>query len=841
MRNKVTIVFLVISALVMFAGSLQAQWLIGWGYRCPVTVSNTCGEELTDHQVLVLLDASFNFTEAEADGGDIRFTDTDGETLIPFWIEEWNPAGTMAGLWVRIPSLPPAGTMIYLYYGNEGAASASDGHSTFDVYDGFEDYAVGGGNPGEWDRYAGNPLITEGAPGAWDDHGATFASVIWDEAAGEFRMYYHGFAYSGAHQIGLATSPDALNWTKYPGNPVLTPGPAAWDNHSVRVPMVWKEGPDYHMIYTGYNGSSYQVGYAYSSDGITWTKHASNPVFNDPTWAHNQTENWGVMKVGSEYLMWYSNFGIRESGIAVSTDLVTWTTYQPNPIFATSGVPSDDRYSQYCPFSFKYGGDYYVLMPSYNNSYNYSKYYLYRSSSPYFPLSDRHLVRVAHTVGPDGQWDDNDSDTPFVLTLDIERTVFYNDELWCYYAAEGGANLWKEGLHFEPDIAAALADAPLPGFFGNWSVEGDVTVVGSPVHQGSRSVCQHDPSGSASTRLETFFLQKDLGVVGAWMRRTSTSLGDYDIYLYGSAALSCVAGLGRDGDFHYWNGSFQPTGVSWAVNTWYLVTLLFDATTDLYDFVVFDETITELVHVEGIAFGNAAPYIDQAMFYTSGGYTGDGYMDDFRVRPWCGSDPVAGVGDEETELVAVLIQSYTASFDGSVIEIEWIPTGFMDISRVHVSRARVPSGMFEYFDNPMIVENDESFIFRDGSVEPGTVYRYRVETEQADGRWMLLLETEDISTRYVPLTVFQNNPNPFNPSTEIQFYLPKESSVTLDVYDVAGNRVIRLIDREIRPRGLHRVGWNGRDANGRAVSSGVYFYRLESGKLGLSRKMVLLR
>ncbi len=840
MRIKGTIIVLMIS-LLFCSGSLQAQWLEGWPYRCPVTVANDCGEELADHQVLVRLDALFNFTETEADGVDIRFTDTDGETLLPFWIDEWEPGTDMAGLWVRIPTLPPAGTTIYLYYGNELATAAADGHSTFDVYEGFETY--GSGNPGEWDRYAGNPLITEGPPGAWDDHGATFASVIWDNAEGEFRMYYHGFTSAGAaaHQVGMATSTDGLNWTKYPGNPIVTPGPSAWDNHSVRVPMVWKEGTDYHMIYTGYNGSAFQVGYAYSSDGINWTKHASNPVFNDPTWANNETENWGVMKVGSDYLMWYSDFGVRRSGIAVSSDLLSWTPHTAGPIFGSVVGPSDYRYNQYCPFSFKYGGDYYVLVPSYNNTYNFSRYYLYRSSSPYFPVSDRHLVRIAHEVGAGGQWDDNDSDTPFVLTLDIERTLFYNDELWCYYSAEGGANLWKEGLHLETDIAAALADAPLPGSMGDWTISGDVAVAGSPVHQGAQSMCSHDPTASGGTTLTGTFPSKAQGVVGSWMRRTSTSNGDYDIYLYDNEILSCVAGLGREGDFHYWNGSFQPTGVSWAINTWYLVNIFFNAATDLYDFVVLDQNFAELVRIEDIAFGNQSSNIDKMMFYTSTAYVGDGYTDDVRVRPWCGSDPTTYVGDEETEVVGVLIESYAASFDGSYIEIEWVPNFTLDRSSVEVSRARVPSRAFEHINDPTIEERGRSFIFRDGSVEPGMVYRYRVESEQKDGERLLLLETAGIATHAVPMTLYQNSPNPFNPSTRIEFYLPERGEVTLDIYDVAGNRISRLVDREVRSQGLHSIEWNGRDINGRAVSSGVYFYRLNSGKNGFSKKMVLLR
>ncbi len=643
--------FVIVISLI--AAPAQAQWLSGWPCRRPVAISNPCAEELSGHQVRVSLDNSFDFGAAGQEGNGLRFTESDGTTLLPFWIEEWRPENSFASVTVRVPYISAGGDSIYMYYGDSTAVSGSNGAETFDMYDGFEDYTGDGGNPGEWSRSESNPQITEGPSGAWDDHGATFASVIWDEAAEEFRMYYHGFAYSGAHQVGLATasSPDGP-WTKHPANPVLAPGPDSWDGHSTRVPMVWKEDSTYHMIYTGYSGSSYQLGYAYSSDGISWTKHPSNPVFNDPGWAHDQTENWGVMKVGSEYLVWYSSFGMRQIGVAVSTDLVNWTAHQSDPVFASSGDTGDDRYSQYCPFSFKYGDDYYILVCSYDGSWNYSKFYLYRSSSPYFPESDRHLVRVAHTVGQDGEWDDHDSDTPFVLTMDIERTQFYNDQIWCYYAGEGGANLWKEGLHIETDIAAALSDAPLPGAgFGNWNHEGDVSVVTSPVHGGERGMRQNDTSSSGATRLTTMIPERESGVVGAWMRRDSDSEGDYDIYIYGEggATLCCAAGLGRDGDFHYWNGAFQPTGIYWALDTWYLVSLCLDAAAGTYDFLVFDRDLTELVRAEDVSFGGAVSSIDKALIYTSMGYVGEGYVDDFRVARWCGAQPRATLGDEETE------------------------------------------------------------------------------------------------------------------------------------------------------------------------------------------------
>ena len=92
----------------------------------------------------------------------------------------------------------------------------------------------------------------------------------------------------------------------------------------------------------------------------------------------------------------------------------------------------------------------------------------------------------------------------------------------------------------------------------------------------------------------------------------------------------------------------------------------------------------------------------------------------------------------------------------------------------------------------------------------------------------------------MPLTLFQNVPNPFNPSTAIRYYLPSKSRVTLDIYDISGRRIAKLVEKE-QGSGYHTAEWNGRGGNGNAVQSGVYFYRLVAGKKMFSRKMILLR
>lgn len=86
----------------------------------------------------------------------------------------------------------------------------------------------------------------------------------------------------------------------------------------------------------------------------------------------------------------------------------------------------------------------------------------------------------------------------------------------------------------------------------------------------------------------------------------------------------------------------------------------------------------------------------------------------------------------------------------------------------------------------------------------------------------------------------QNYPNPCNPATSVRFSLSDDARVTIDVYDIAGRRVVSLVDREMKA-GTTSVRWDGRDENGSAVASGTYFVRMSAGNELFERKMTLLR
>jgi hypothetical protein len=88
--------------------------------------------------------------------------------------------------------------------------------------------------------------------------------------------------------------------------------------------------------------------------------------------------------------------------------------------------------------------------------------------------------------------------------------------------------------------------------------------------------------------------------------------------------------------------------------------------------------------------------------------------------------------------------------------------------------------------------------------------------------------------------LYQNYPNPFNPSTKISFNLPGERQASLSIYNIEGRLVKTLVNGSVKG-GLQSVTWDGTDARGNPVSSGVYLYRLRAGGNVMTKKMILLK
>lgn len=108
-------------------------------YSQEIIITENSGETLTNYQVPISLNSSnFNFSQAKADGADLRFSSR-GKTL-SYWIESWDPEAEEARIWVKIPSLPAnADTKLTMKYGDPDSEAVSNGDKTFEFFDDFEE------------------------------------------------------------------------------------------------------------------------------------------------------------------------------------------------------------------------------------------------------------------------------------------------------------------------------------------------------------------------------------------------------------------------------------------------------------------------------------------------------------------------------------------------------------------------------------------------------------------------------------------------------------------------------------------------------------------------------
>ena len=91
----------------------------------------------------------------------------------------------------------------------------------------------------------------------------------------------------------------------------------------------------------------------------------------------------------------------------------------------------------------------------------------------------------------------------------------------------------------------------------------------------------------------------------------------------------------------------------------------------------------------------------------------------------------------------------------------------------------------------------------------------------------------------------QNYPNPFNPVTTIEYALPHISEVTIEIYNILGQQIAKLVNKKQSP-GYYTVKWHGMNSNGNNISNGMYIYRMvaesEEGRLFVkSKKMLFLK
>lgn len=189
------------------------------------------------------------------------------------------------------------------------------------------------------------------------------------------------------------------------------------------------------------------------------------------------------------------------------------------------------------------------------------------------------------------------------------------------------------------------------------------------------------------------------------------------------------------------------------------------------------------------------------------------------------------------DIVATFVEQFDVSAAGeSSVGIEWSVRGSV---QVKTQVYRVANGRrIALLDSPRLGPGPHRLL--DKPDEPGEI-EYQLVLVEDDGETTLgkvnYTYSEQLPARYM---LYANSPNPFNPTTRINFDVPRRSQISIKIFDIAGRHVATLVDDTLAP-GKHFIDWHGIDAQGRRVASGTYFYQMSGDEIVFSHKMLLLK
>lgn len=227
------------------------------------------------------------------------------------------------------------GGKYWMYYNGKQSRGLKKGIGLAESKDGIE-----------FTKNAKNPLLIS-APGTWESDFLWKCQVL-KFGENDFRMWYGGHS-DGLGQVGYAISSDGVNWEKYDRNPVLTIGNSnEWDSkHAENLRVIYEKSTgEFKGLYFGRKKAGKSaIGLAISPDGINWTKHRDNPVLEplSVSWEEEEISPFHLVKVDDFYILFYEGRGKSNQwmiGVAYSQDLVNWYRDPRNPLIRP-GFPGD--------------------------------------------------------------------------------------------------------------------------------------------------------------------------------------------------------------------------------------------------------------------------------------------------------------------------------------------------------------------------------------------------------------------------------------------------------------------------------------------------------------------
>lgn len=191
-------------------------------------------------------------------------------------------------------------------------------------------------------------------------------------------------------------------------------------------------------------------------------------------------------------------------------------------------------------------------------------------------------------------------------------------------------------------------------------------------------------------------------------------------------------------------------------------------------------------------------------------------------------------------IVPVELSSFDALWRNNRVELNWATANESNNYGFAVERKNPGSNTWQkigFVPGHGTTTESHQYSFIDNPVGSGA-FGYRLRQIDSNGAVRFSPTREVIVPgRFV---LHQNTPNPFNPETTIQFELAATAQVTLEIYNLLGQKVATLLN-ERRNAGFHKIIWAGVDDWGRPLNSGVYFYRLKAGNFEATKKLVLIK
>jgi hypothetical protein len=191
----------------------------------------------------------------------------------------------------------------------------------------------------------------------------------------------------------------------------------------------------------------------------------------------------------------------------------------------------------------------------------------------------------------------------------------------------------------------------------------------------------------------------------------------------------------------------------------------------------------------------------------------------------------------KTPPVPVAITGFEAEGKEDGIRLSWSLADNMDVDGFRIYRDRVGEAAAVPLNGELLEPATRSYL--DATALPDERYQYTLVVVTANSG-EFRSQTITATRAHLAVRLYQNAPNPFNPTTSIRYVVPGSSHVVLRVYTPSGELVRTLVDAT-QPAGVHQVAWDGTDSGGVPVASGVYVCRLRVGIQAQSIKMTVLK